>query len=248
VILVLNSGSSSVTYRLTDPDGRRVATGKIERIGEAWKVGGMRVKDIMTHPVYSVRTVDPIEVAAKLRADRRITAAPVFDEAGELVGMVSEGALLWHRVSSDPTAHLRPAAADTDDRPRTVAEVMSGSPLTTWPEADVADVAQMMLEREVRSLPELEDDMVVGIVSRRDILRTVVRTDDVVRGDVQHRLDEYAGGDRRWTATVDDGVVTIGGDTDDEVEQTVVRIMARTIPGVADVKLAGGRAHATSCP
>lgn len=208
----------------------------------------MRVKDIMTHKVYSVRTVDPIEAAAQLLADRRITAAPVFDEAGELVGMVSEGDLLWHRVPSDPTAHLRPAPGVDGDRPRTVADVMSGSPLTTWPDADLADVAQTMLEREVRSLPVLENDVLVGIISRRDILRTVIRTDEIVQREVQHRLDEYAGGDRRWTATVDDGVVTIGGDTDDEVEQTVVRIMARTIPGVADVKLAGGRAHATSCP
>lgn len=195
----------------------------------------MRVKDIMTHQVYSVRTVDPIEVAAKLLADRQITAAPVFDEAGELVGMVSEGDLLWHRVPSDPTAHMRPVTGVDGDRPHTVADVMSGSPLTTWPDADIADVAQTMLEREVRSLPVLEDDVVVGIISRRDILRTVVRTDDVVRRDVQHRLDEYAGGIRRWTATVDDGTVTVEGDLDDDVERTVVRIMARTVPGAAAV-------------
>jgi len=149
--------------------------------------------------------------------------------------MVSEGALLWHRVSSDPTAHLRPAAADTDDRPRTVAEVMSGSPLTTWPDADLADAAQTMLEREVRSLPVLENDVLVGIISRRDILRTVIRTDEIVQREVQHRLDEYAGGVQRWTATADDGVVTIEGDLDDDLERTVVGIMARTVPGVAAV-------------
>jgi len=195
----------------------------------------MRVKDIMTHKVYSVRTVDPIEAAAQLLADRRITAAPVFDEAGELVGMVSEGDLLWHRVPSDPTAHLRPAPGVDGDRPRTVADVMSGSPLTTWPDADLADVAQTMLEREVRSLPVLENDVLVGIISRRDILRTVIRTDEIVQREVQHRLDEYAGGVQRWTATADDGVVTIEGDLDDDLERTVVGIMARTVPGVAAV-------------
>src|SRR5438552_1768741 len=158
----------------------------------------MRVKDIMTHTVYSVRATDAIEAAAKLLADRQITAAPVLDEAGELVGMVSEGDLLWHRVPADPTAHMRPVVGD-GDRPHTVADVMSSAPLTTWPDADVADVAQTMLDREVRSLPVLDGDIVIGIVSRRDILRTMVRTDEVVRGDVQHRLDEYAGGERRWT-------------------------------------------------
>src|SRR5690349_19489598 len=196
----------------------------------------MRVKDIMTHTVYSVRVGDPIEAAAKLLGDRQITAAPVFDDAGELVGMVSEGDLLWHRVPTDPTAHLRPVAGDTD-RPHTVADVMSSAPLTTWPDADVADVAQTMLEREVRSLPVLDGDVVVGIVSRRDILRTMVRTDDVVQREVQHRLDEYAGGDRRWTAAVQDGVVTVDGVLNDDVERAVVQVMARTVAGVADVKL-----------
>jgi len=196
----------------------------------------MRVKDIMTHTVHSVRVGDPIEAAAQLLADRQITAAPVFDDAGELVGMVSEGDLLWHRVPADPTAHLRPVVGDAD-RPHTVADVMSGAPLTTWPDADVADVAQIMLDGEVRSLPVLEDDIVVGIVSRRDILRTMVRTDDVVRRDVQHRLDEYAGGDRHWTAAVQDGVVTIDGELNDDVERAVVQVMARTVAGVADVKL-----------
>jgi len=204
----------------------------------------MRVKDIMTRTVYSVRTVDSIELAAKLLADRQITAAPVYDEAGELVGMVSEGDLLWHRVPADPTAHLRPVTGGAD-RPHTVADVMSGAPLTTWPDADVADVAQAMLDSEVRSLPVLEDDVVVGIVSRRDILRTVVRTDDVVEREVQQRLDEYGGGPGRWVATVHDGLVSIEGELDDDVERTVVDIMARTVAGVADVKLPDRAASAT---
>jgi CBS domain-containing protein len=197
----------------------------------------MRVKDIMSRAVYSVHTTDTVESAAALLADRRITAAPVFDTNGELVGMVSEGDLLWHRVPADPTAHLRRPSTELGDRPKTVADVMSGDPLTTWPDADVADVAETMLNREVRSLPVVEDDEVVGIVSRRDILRTVVRTDDMVQRDVQYRLDEYAGGVQRWPVTVEDGVVLIDGVLDDDAERTVVTVMARTVPGVADVKL-----------
>jgi CBS domain-containing protein len=50
----------------------------------------VRVKDIMSRPVYTVRSADPIERAAALLADRQITAAPVLDGDGELVGMVSE--------------------------------------------------------------------------------------------------------------------------------------------------------------
>src|SRR5689334_5627189 len=133
----------------------------------------MRVKDIMSRPVYSVHMTDTIEHAAALLSERQVTAAPVYDQAGELVGMVSEGDLLWHRVPSDPTAFMRyDSEAQPGDRPKTVEEVMSGAPLTTWPQADVAEVAQTMLDHEVRSMPVVEDGEVVGMVSRRDILRT----------------------------------------------------------------------------
>jgi CBS domain-containing protein len=198
----------------------------------------MRVKDIMSRPVHTVRTTDSIEHAAALLADRRITAAPVYDAAGELVGMVSEGDLLWHRVPADPTAHLRPVTGG-DDRPKVVADVMSSDPVVTWPDADVADAAQAMLDRDVRSLPVLDDGDIVGMISRRDILRTVVRTDDVLCHEVQHRLDEYAGGTHQWTVSVSDGTVMVDGDFDDEAERTVVTVLARTVPGV-------GAVHATT--
>lgn len=196
----------------------------------------MRVKDIMTRPVYSVRANEPIEDVAVLLAEKKITAVPVLDEEDKLIGMVSEGDLLWHRVPADPAAH----AVRVDElrgRPKTVAEVMSKYPVITSPEADVADVANSMLYHGVRSEPVVDDGEVVGIVSRRDIVRTVIRTDDLVGHEIQHRLDEYAGGTRRWPVTVSDGVARVGGKFDDEVERTIVAIMARTVPGVASVQV-----------
>jgi CBS domain-containing protein len=199
----------------------------------------MRAHDIMSRPVYSVRTTDTVEAAAALLTDKKITAAPVIDEAGELVGMVSEGDLIWHRVPEDPTAHMwRGVSDDLGDRPRVVADVMSGSPVTTWPEADVADVARLMLHHDIRSVPVVDHGDLVGIVSRRDILRTVVRGDDMLEREIQHRLDEYAGGERRWTATVTDGVATVDGRFDDEVEREVVSVLARTVPGVRRARFA----------
>jgi len=198
----------------------------------------MRVKDIMTRHVYAVHATDSVEHAAALLAEKAITAAPVYDAGGELVGMVSEGDLLWHRVPLDPTAHLWPVRAGVDeDRPKTVSQVMSRGPVTTWPEADVADVAQLMLDRDVRSVPVVVEGDVVGIVSRRDILRSMVRTDEVLCGDVQYRLDEYAGGEHRWTASVEDGVATVTGPLDEPIEREVVAVLARTLPGIAAVYL-----------
>lgn len=198
----------------------------------------MRVRDIMTSPVHVIWQNASVESAVELMTARSVTALPVVDENGSLVGMVSEGDLLWHRVPSDPTAHLR-RHLDTDPqrRPGTVVEVMARSPLTTTPDADVAEVADAMLQHDVRSMPVVEGREVVGIVSRRDILRAMVRSDDVLAKEVQHRLDEYADGVHRWSATVDGGIATVVGEFTNETQRAVVQVLARTVPGVAGVRL-----------
>jgi CBS domain-containing protein len=199
----------------------------------------MRAKDIMTSPVHTVGQSTSVESAAQLMTAHKVTALPVVDTAGSLVGMVSEGDLLWHRVPADPTAQVR-RHPDTDPerRPGTVAEVMAWDPYTTRPEADVAEVADLMLQHDVRSVPVVEDGGVVGIVSRRDILQVMVRTDDVLTKEVQHRLDDYADGQRRWRAAVTAGVARVTGDFDNETEQAIVAVLARTVPGVAAVDVA----------
>jgi CBS domain-containing protein len=198
----------------------------------------MRAKDIMTSPVHVVAPDASVETAAELMTGKSVTALPVVDNAGLLVGMVGESDLLWHRVPSDPTVDVTPHRdpdPDPEYRPRTVAEVMSPYPVTTAPDADVAEVAEVMLEHDVRSIPVLDGDTIAGIISRRDILRAMVRGDDTLTKEVQHRLDEYAGGSPRWTVTVHGGVATVVGTYDDDTERQVVAVLARTVPGVAAV-------------
>jgi len=198
----------------------------------------MRAREIMTRPVHTVRPDTTIEQAAALLAEHGFAAAPVVDEQRVLIGIVSEADLIRYRVPVDPTAHLwREAAEDHTVRPHLVADVMTHTVLTAYPDTDVADIARQMLEHSVRSIPVLDRGDVVGIVSRRDILRTVIRTDDIVAGEVQRRLDQYAVGRRRWTATVEDGVVQVSGNFDDEVERQVIAALARTVPGVTEVRV-----------
>ena len=201
----------------------------------------MRAKDIMSSPVHTVTQTASVESAAELITANAVTALPVVDATGALVGMVSESDLLWHRVPSDPTAHMRPMPdVDPANRPGMVVEVMSPYTVTTRPDADVAEVAEQMLDHDVRSIPVLEDGVVVGIISRRDILRAMVRGDGVLTAEVQHRLDEYAGG-HRWTAVVEGGVAHVTGDFDDGAEQGIVAVLARTVPGVAAVDIGPSR-------
>jgi CBS domain-containing protein len=192
----------------------------------------------MTSPVQVIWQNAPVESAAELMTAKSVTALPVVNANGALVGMVSEGDLLWHRVPADPTAHLRRYPdTDPENRPGMVVEVMSSDPLTTTPGADVAEVADTMLRNDVRSIPVLDGDEIVGIISRRDILRAVVRGDDVLTSEVQHRLDEYADGVRRWTATVEGGIASVVGEYRNDTDRAVVEVLARTVPGVAGVKV-----------
>ncbi|MDP9818256.1 CBS domain-containing protein [Spirilliplanes yamanashiensis] len=192
----------------------------------------------MSSPVHVIWQDAPVESAAELLTAHRVTALPVVDADGLLVGMVGESDLLWHRVPADPTIHMRRHPdADGGDRPGMVSDVMSPYPLTTTPEADVAEVAEIMLENDVRSVPVIQDRNVIGIVSRRDILRAMVRDDETLTHEVQHRLDAYADGARRWAAAVDAGVVTVSGRYLDETERGVIAVLARTVPGVCAVHL-----------
>ena len=197
----------------------------------------MRARDIMTSPVHTIWQIASVESAAQVMTAEGVTALPVVDLHGRLVGMVSESDLLWHRVPPEPGAETGTDESGPEHRPGMVLEVMSAYPLTTTPETDVARVAEAMLEHDVRSIPVLQGRTIVGIVSRRDILRAMVRGDRELTHDVQHRLDEYAGRTRRWTASVAGGVAAVDGDYRNETERAIVRVLARTVPGVSGVRV-----------
>ncbi|MEU7875405.1 CBS domain-containing protein [Dactylosporangium sp. NPDC049140] len=126
----------------------------------------MRVKDIMSSPACTVRADAPLGDAVALLEERSITAAPVVDDDGMLVGMVSELDLLRQRL-----ARTRLAAG-----PLRVREAMSGLPMAAWPEAHVAAVAQAMVEHGAHTVPVVVDEHVIGVVSRCDVLRTLLPT------------------------------------------------------------------------
>jgi CBS domain-containing protein len=183
----------------------------------------MRAMDVMSRPVYTARPDDPVEQAAALITARKITSLPVLDSAGDLVGMVSESDLLPRQGRAE--------------RPVVVADVMTEDVVVAAPAEDLAEVAKAMLDHDERCVPVLEGPELVGVVSRRDILGSLVRTEDVVCTELQVRLDEYAGGQRRWVATVTDGAAVVSGVFDDDVQEAVVGVLARTVPGVASVQL-----------
>ncbi|SDI14440.1 CBS domain-containing protein [Actinokineospora alba] len=193
----------------------------------------MRAKDIMSSPVLTVASSTTVKEAASLLASHGFTAAPVVDEDDRLVGVVTEADLVRDRIPRDPRSLIHPETHGTGHGvAHTVGEVMSTPAASMSPGSDVADVAAGLLGAGHRSMPIVDGSRVVGIVTRRDLLRTIARDDEAVAKDVRHRLEIYGGSDR-WTVRVADGVVTIDDEYDDETDRHVATVLARAVPGVA---------------
>lgn len=192
----------------------------------------MRARDIMTAPVITVRPETTIKEAAALLAGHGFTALPVLDEDDRLIGIVTEADLVRDRVPRDPRALIHPGPAPSTGPVTTaVGEVMTTPVTAMGPGTDVALLAKALLDDGHRSMPIVEGSTVVGIVTRRDIVRAIARDDDTIAADVRHRLEIY-GSDRRWQVEVRDGVVSIADQFDDETDRHVATVLAEAVPGV----------------
>lgn len=196
----------------------------------------MLARQIMTRPVRTVRPETTIRAAAALLLEHRITAAPVLNGHGELVGIVSESDLVGDRFAHDPRSQAMPVV-DEPPGPQRVGEVMNRTVVVLGPSADAADLAETMLATDVRSIPIVEGDAVVGIVSRRDLLRTLIRDDADIRAEVLARLGTFRTGGCDWDVEVTDGSVQLLG-TYDDVSGRAALAAARTVPGVSVAALA----------
>lgn len=175
-----------------------------------------------------------------------------------VIGIVAEADVLRSRLSQDLRPHLRRDNADPPIPPLLARGVMTAPVRTVPAAADVADLASF-LDEGLRSVPVLQRDRLVGIVSRRDDdLRAPARPDDEIEREVRRLVDSYTGQAQGWTVEVSEGVVSLTGpiaspsqappppaagdaaladiaDTD-AAEATAVRTLARTVPGVVAVR------------
>ncbi|GAA1965277.1 CBS domain-containing protein [Amycolatopsis minnesotensis] len=193
----------------------------------------MQAHDVMTSPVRTVTPETTVKDAASLLASHGFTALPVLDDTERLIGIVTEADLIRGRFPRDPRYHhgdaAMPAAA-----PATVGEVMTTPAIGMGAGADVVDLASVMLTDGVRSLPIVDGSTVIGIVTRRDLLRTLARDDRTISADIRHQLAMY-GAAGRWSVRVDDGVVAIGDEFDNETDRHVATVLAEAVPGVTAV-------------
>lgn len=196
----------------------------------------MKAEDIMTTDVVSVARDTSVHDAATLLAEHNISSMPVTDDNGRVIGMVAEIDLIRNRMPHDPRAHLRGTEYDElPDPAQTVGEVMSDFAVCLGRSADVADLAELMLDNNVRAIPIVDGAKLVGIVSRRDLVRTLMRDDAQIAAEVRNRLDDFSGSPGQWPVTVHDGVVRIDGRFADPQQHDIAVLLARTVPGVIRV-------------
>jgi CBS domain-containing protein len=138
----------------------------------------MNAADVMTRPVITLHANTPVSAAAALLISHGFTAAPVVD-AGRVVGIATEADLMRGRIVPDGWI--------VEELPEpTVAAVMVPEPLTMRPDDDLAEIVAHMLDRGIRSVPIVDEGQLVGIVSRRDVLRCVARR-ELTSAEVQGR-------------------------------------------------------------
>lgn len=196
----------------------------------------MLVRDIMTRTVLTVPPAVPVRAVAALLTGRGLTALPVVDDTGSLVGIVTEADVLQDRIHHDPRSPLLTRELAAGPPPTRVSDVMTTDVVTAEPWTDVADLVVQMRERGIRSVPVVDAGAVVGIVSRRDVVRTLTRADAAIADDVRHRLEIYAG-PGRWAVAVDAGVVTLADPFTDPDERHTATVLAAAVRGVADVRV-----------
>jgi CBS domain-containing protein len=204
------------------------------------------VRELMTPHPRSVTATTSLDDVLDLLASTRVTCLPVVD-GPRLLGVVSEADLLAVLVRADPRAHARPVhlAVAGGRAASAVSDVMTSPAWTTEPGADVADVAEQMLEHGWKSVPVVEQDRLVGVISRSDVVRALARPDADVRADLLDLLADQ--GQPGWEVTVSAGRAVVTGPFGRD-ESRIARSAASTVVGVREVMVAGEVGSGTNGP
>jgi CBS domain-containing protein len=213
----------------------------------------MRAKDIMTTKVVAVSPRNSVRHAVQIMLDHGVSGLPVIDDGGHLVGLISEGDLLRRAELNTSTfpAQVRPGKS-AEQRERTyvknhswsIGDVMTTVVVTIDEDMPVGGVAALMDKHGIKRVAVTRGVRLVGIVSRRDLLRAIVtaKLDDSAPGDAAIRRtilaqlgDDTGLEDAQLSVTVLNGVVHLWGVVGSESERDAARVVAEGVRGVAGI-------------
>ena len=219
----------------------------------------MNAADIMTTTVVTIAPTDTVKHAAELMAKHHVSALPVVDQKGKLVGIVSEGDLL-HREETHTDTKARSWWLDLVTGYETRAEeyvkafathvrdVMSEKVVTVNEKASLAEVASLLESKHIKRVPVMRGAKIVGILSRANLVQALASVhelvvpagkpdDAAIRERVLAELEKH-----HWLAAgttnvvVHNGLVHLWGEVFSVPERQAARVAVERIPGVAAVK------------
>jgi CBS domain-containing protein len=215
----------------------------------------MKARDIMVAPVITASPDTTVKGVAETFVNHRISAAPVVDDKGKLVGIVSEGDLM-HRAESGTEKHrswwLRALVGPqtlADEyvmaHARKVADVMTRHVISASPDTPLHEIAALLEKHSIKRVPILENGQLVGIVSRANLVQAVATAgkalqvpvaDSTIRDKILAHLKS-----QEWAhtgllnVTVNGGVVDLWGIVRTANERKAIRVAAEATAGVSVV-------------
>ena len=204
----------------------------------------MKIRDLMTRDVLTLIIETPLKRGAELLARERISGAPVVDDAGRVVGVLSEADVLVKASAEAPRSGLLgwllEPAPDYHDKIAAirVGEAMSAPAVTIAPDRGVHEAASLMIDESVNRLPVVDDGALVGIVTRADVVRAFTRTDaeiaEEILGEIFERTLWVEPG--RISMEVVDGAVLLEGEVESEADAELLPVLVARVPGVVSVR------------
>jgi CBS domain-containing protein len=215
----------------------------------------MRAHQIMTRPVITVTPKTTIVEAANTMLQRHVSGLPVVDAAGKLIGIISEGDFI--RRSEIGTQRKRgrflkfimgPGKEATDfvhEHGLRIAEIMTPEPLTIGEDSDLEEIVKLMEKNNVKRLPVMRGDKLVGIVSRSNLLQAVASLarqipdptadDDHIRNRIIDTLEKSDWCPFGVSVIVRDGIVHLSGVITEERSRQAAIVAAENVAGVKKV-------------
>jgi len=215
----------------------------------------MRAHQIMTRQVITIAAEAPIADAANAMLDKHISGLPVIDETGKLVGIVSQGDFIrraeigtqrkrgrWLKFLTGPG---RTASDFVRERGRRVGEIMTLDPCTVTEDATLEDIVGLMERNNIKRLPVMRGDRLVGIVTRTNLLQAVAgltraipdptADDDHIRNRIITAIEKADWAPFGLGVIVLNGVVHLRGVITNEQSRQAAVVAAENVSGVTKV-------------
>lgn len=198
------------------------------------------VADVMTRDVVAVAPDEDFKTVARLMHLHAVSAVPVVDHEGKLVGIISESDLLAkerERGANRPLLGLHPNE-DGIAAARAARDMMTWPAICIAPDASIPEAARLMYREAVKRLPVIDPNGdLIGIVSRADLLKTITRSDESIRRDIIEEIlkKSLAIDPRTVRVEVFNGLVRLSGEVESRSLATLVTRMVERVEGTVAV-------------